>query len=116
LTTGIVEIIPFITVKRSGELPGQSPFTDRIYPGKQVGMTHPSLSDSFLENCYLPFMAVNIKERHNQIPLFHLHSSGIFVGVVVGSSEYKKGTPASPAPRRRGVILNAKWKINQAVR
>jgi len=37
------------------------------------------------------------------------HSSGTFVGVVVGSSEYEKGTPASPPPSRRGVILNAKW-------
>jgi outer membrane lipoprotein-sorting protein len=38
-----------------------------------------------------------------------LHSSGTFVGVVVGSSEYKKSTPASPPPSRLGVILNTKW-------
>jgi 4-amino-4-deoxy-L-arabinose transferase-like glycosyltransferase len=43
------------------------------------------------------------------------HSSGTFVGVVVGSSEYENSTPdACPAdagspPGRRGVILNAKW-------
>jgi 4-amino-4-deoxy-L-arabinose transferase-like glycosyltransferase len=36
------------------------------------------------------------------------HSNGTFVGVVVGSSEYKRCTPASPASSRRGVIFNAK--------
>jgi hypothetical protein len=43
------------------------------------------------------------------------HSSGTFVGVVVGSSEYEKSTPdacpadaGSPPPSRLGVISNAK--------
>jgi hypothetical protein len=36
------------------------------------------------------------------------HSSGTFVGVV-GSSEYEKGTPASPPPSRRSIILIWKW-------
>jgi len=40
-----------------------------------------------------------------------LHSSGTFVGVVVGSSEYEKNTPAPPSSSRLGVILNAKWNI-----
>lgn len=37
----------------------------------------------------------------------NLHSSGTFVGVA-GSSEYEKGTPASPPPSRHGVNWNAK--------
>ena len=36
------------------------------------------------------------------------HSSGTFVGCVVGDSEYVKCTPSSPPPCLRGVILNAK--------
>jgi len=36
------------------------------------------------------------------------HSSGTFVGCVVGDSEYVKCTPALPPPCLRGVILNAK--------
>jgi hypothetical protein len=81
-----VKIVPLITVKSPGKCTGQSSFTDGIYPGKQVGMPHPSLSDSFPENCYLPFMAVNIEERHIQFSLFHLYSSGTFVVIVAPRS------------------------------
>jgi hypothetical protein len=45
---------------------------------------------------------------------YNSHSSGTFVRVVVGSSEYEKSTPVSPPPSRHGVILNAKWnKANE---
>jgi hypothetical protein len=47
--------------------------------------------------------------RYFDLPDSILHSSGAFVGVVIGSSEYEKSTPASPFPSRRGVISNAKW-------
>lgn len=42
-------------------------------------------------------------------PYSNSHSSGTFAGVVVGSSEYKKSTPASSPPNRLGVILNPIW-------
>ncbi len=42
-------------------------------------------------------------------PYSNSHSSGTFVGVVVGSSEYQKSTPASPPPNLLGVILNPIW-------
>jgi hypothetical protein len=37
--------------------------------------------------------------------LFLSQSNGILVGCVIGSSEYVKGTPASPLPRLLDVIL-----------
>jgi transcription-repair coupling factor (superfamily II helicase) len=68
------------------------------------------------ESVYIdPASAVAAIQRFPRLELAGLkldhcnsHSSGTFVGVVVGSSEYEKSTPASPPPGRLGVISNAK--------